>query len=296
MSLPLAASLGGSLIVIGVVLLISLLLLLADRLVLTPRARLTVDDVVTKAGQPIRLRALVERDILPFLDPPLPAKEVVFHLVESSGRRAVGSARTNANGIAEIARPPAESHGRSRYVATLQDSLKADDAELIVDVLSPETPVLVIDIDRTIADASSIGQALRENRRIRAVAGAPEALRTLASRFALVFLTARDHVFRAKTIEWLQSNGFPEAPVLLRGKRYWRQKAEDYKRERLAQMAAHVTLTAGVGDLPADARVYRERSMRAYLIGRAKADGAITLHDWNAILEDLRQSPATQGN
>jgi hypothetical protein len=269
-------------IVLGTCLAGCLLLVLAERLLLNPRALVTVEDAITAVGKPIVLRVQVERDILPFWDPPLPGVEVTF--------AGAGTAKTGADGRAELVLPAADAPGHRRYATTIAGPLAPEPADLLVDVVAADMPVVVIDIDLTVANATPLGQAMKENRQIRPIAGAVEGVKALAARFAVVFLTARDHVFRFRTIEWLQENGFPDAPVLLRRRRIWRQSAADHKRERLGELVPVVRLAVGIGDLAADAAVYRERGMRAYILGRATADGAVTVRDWRALLEDLDKS------
>ncbi len=269
-------------IVLGSALALCLALILAERLLLTPRAILTVEDVVTSPGRPVRLRAHVERDILPFWDPPVAGVDVLFG--------TAGAAKTDASGNAELVLPAADAPGRARHEVSIRGRLPADPAPLVVDILAPDAPVFVIDIDGTVARCSAYGQAVRENRKIRAIAGAADGVKALARRFAVVFLTARDHTFRAKTLEWLRDNGFPEAPVLLRRLRYFKQSAEAHKRARLSELAPDVRLAAGVGDLRADAAVYKERGMRAYVLGRAAAEGAVTVADWPALLAEVERA------
>lgn len=278
-------------IVVGAALLGCALLVLADRLLLSPRALLVVEDVVTAPGRPIMLRASVERDIVLFWDPPIADVDVTFHAVETGGRRALGAARTDARGIATLAIPPFDAPARLLGVATLTASHPAFDAPFIVEALAPDRDVFVVDIDRTLAAVGPIMAALKDNAKIAPLAGAADGLRALAARYATILLTARDHIFRGKTLDWLRDNRFPDMPLLMRrGRRYWQQTPEDHKRERLAELASVVRLAAGVGDLPADALVYRERGMRSYLIGRATSDGAVTVRDWKSLLDDLTKA------
>ncbi len=287
MTLALAAgmSVGGSLLVMGAALAVCLLLVLADRLMLAPTVLVSVEDVVTTPGKPISLRACAEREILPFCDPLLAGVGLKLHVIEAGVRREIASAVTGADGLAHFPLGATGAPARARYVVTVAPPHRGLDAPIVVDVIEPDARVFVIDIDGTIARTSAFMQAVRENARIRPLKDAPDCVQRLARTFVIVYLTARDHIFRAKTLEWLIVKGFPEAPLLLRRKRFWTQKAVDHKRERLAEMAAQVKLTAGVGDLATDALVYKERGMRAYIIGRGTIDGATTARDWSALLE-----------
>jgi hypothetical protein len=274
-------------LVFGAVLAACALLVLVDRFVLSPSALVTPEDVVAPEGRPLTLQATVERDILPLWDPPLAGVDVTFR----SEGRILGVARTDERGVARLTLPAPAGPGRMRVVADIAGPLAAPEAPFLVDTLPPDREVAVVDIDGTVADVHPRWQGLRDNRKIHPLAGAVESVRALSERFAVVFLTARDHIFRAKTRDWLREHGFPDAPVLMRrGKRYWNQSSESHKRERLSELA--VPLRIGVGDAPGDAAAYAGSGMRAYLLGGARFAGAFSVQGWREIMDDLAKAPA----
>lgn len=283
-ALAAASSADTTLLIIASVAAVCVLLVVAERLLLSPRALVTPEDVITAPGLPISVRVLVERRILPFWDPPLRDAEVVLE-----GETGRSSARTNARGVAEFGLPAAEA-GRHRYVARLAAPIEGDPAPLLVEVVPPDRPVLVADIDGTLANVHQVVHAFRDNAAIRPHEGAAATLTALQTRYSILYLTARDHIFRAKTLDWLRANGFPEAPVLVRRRRFWSQSAARHKRERLAELASRVPLAAGIGDLPADIAVYRERQMKAFLIGRRTAEGAVRIESWRELPRHLEGS------
>src|SRR5262245_56212922 len=81
--------------------------MLAERLLLTPRRLLTPEDAVGTPGQPVTLRAWVERDLFFLVDPPVAGVAVRFRI----GDRELAST-TDAQGKAEavLASPPAGLH------------------------------------------------------------------------------------------------------------------------------------------------------------------------------------------
>ena len=101
---------------------------------------ITPYDVLLPSGEPATLDVEVERRWLTFVDPPLADVEV-----EVEG---VGRARTGRDGIASFALG-ALPVGTHRY--KVRTGRKPPEA--IVRVIERETPILVVDIDKTIAAA-----------------------------------------------------------------------------------------------------------------------------------------------
>jgi hypothetical protein len=155
------------------------------------------------------------------------------------------------------------------------------------------SPVLVTDIDHTIADVSPFGFIVKANGVVRTMPGARDALTELARRMSIVYLSARDHIFVPKTRGWLQMNGFPEGPLYLRaGTRFWSCRSGRHKLGRLAALrAGWKDIRAGVGDVPSDLRAYAAHGIPPILIGpRTLAglpDGAVWARSWSEILERL---------
>lgn len=233
-----------------------------------PRYVVNAQDALARPGEPARLRARVQ-----WAWPLWPAVGVggVTVAVEPGLR-----AKTDAGGWIEMEAPP------GRY------TLCADRAEPINALLAeipPDREIFVTDIDATISDASSARAILADNARIRPMAGSVEALRRLKDRFQLVYVTARNFRYTAKTKDWLAMHNFPAAPMITRSVLWWIQPARAYKREALASLAARwPNIRAGVGDRTGDVLAYAAVGAAAFKIGASSApDGAIAVKTWKEL-------------
>lgn len=81
----------------------------------------------------------------------------------------------------------------------------------------PGTQFVVADIDGTLtsADAELIMQLGDETYQPKMMAAANTLLQTWAAKgYFIVYLTARLHLYRPETVEWLAANGFPQGPLI----------------------------------------------------------------------------------
>ena len=225
-------------------------------LLLTPR------DLLLPTGLEAALEVEVESRWAPFIDFARAGAEVE---VEGHGRGVSGK-----DGVARIPlKPLPDGLHRLRVRAGLAE------AEAYVRVSPPGAPVLITDIDHTIADVSSVGFIFKASGTVRMVAGARDALAELAPRMSIVYLSARDHIFVPKTRGWLQMNGFPEGPLYLRaGTRFWHCRSKRHKLGRLAPLrAAWKDIRAGVGDVRGDMEAYAAHGIPPILIGPRQLEG-----------------------
>lgn len=270
---------------------LALLVVLAERLFVAPEDQLTAEDVLALPGSKIRLVARVERYLLRFVDPPVRGATVEFF----DGESRLGSAVTDARGFASI-EADAGPAGRRRFRVTTRRSEEA----LVVRVLPADAPVLVVDLDHTLADIGTTRFAFARNKDVRPLSGAVEALQRLASRFEVVYLTARDHSFLAKTRDWLRLQGLPDGPVFLRRLRFWSQPAVQHKLERLGELKRTHRLVAGVGDLPGDAKAYLANGLAAVLIDPKgllpDIEGAVRVRSWQEAEAKLAATSATSAS
>lgn len=267
---------------------LAIAVILAERLLVAPEDQLTAEDVLALPQSRLRLVARVERYILRFVDPPL--RGVPVHFFE--GEKRLGDALTDERGFASIeidAGPP----GRRRFRVVSPRSEEA----LVVDVRPADAPVLVLDLDHTVADVGTFRFAFAANRTVRPLAGAIDAIRRLSQRFEIVYLSARDHSFLEKTRDWLRLQGLPDGPVLLRRRRFWSQRSGDHKLERLGELKRTHRLVAGVGDLPSDARAYLAHGLAAHLIDPRGAlpdiEGAVRVRSWEELEARLAAIPGS---
>ena len=228
-------------------------------------------------------RRPLERYLLRFVDPPVRGARIEFR----EGETLLGFATTDPRGSASIeidAGPP----GIRRIRVVSPRSEQA----LVVDVLPADAPILVLDLDHTVADVSPVRFAFADNRTIRPLRGAIEAIQELRGSYHIVYLTARDHSFLSKTREWLRLNDLPDGPVFIRRRRFWSLTPFAHKLERLAEIARTHRLVAGIGDLPTDMEAYRRNGMAGYLMdpsGTVPApEGVIRVRSWKEAVERLR--------
>lgn len=262
-----------------------LAVVLAERLLVAPEDQLTAEDLLARPGSRIRLVARLERYVIRFVDPPVRGATLEFF----DGHAKLGSAVTDARGFASI-EVDAGPAGRRRFRVV---SRRAEEA-LVVGVFASDTPVLVLDLDHTLSDIGTTRFAFALNRNIRPLPDAIDVVKRLASRYEIVYLTARDHSFLAKTRDWLRLHGLPDGPVFLRRRRFWSQRAGDHKLERLAELKRTHRLVAGVGDLPIDAKAYLANGMAAILIDPRGAlpdiEGAVRVRSWREVEAKLPSS------
>ncbi len=227
-----------------------------------PKPLITPRDLLAPAGEPLALEVELERRWMPFLDPAIEGVEIE---VEGAGRAVVGPGGVAAVPLGALA------PGTYRYRARWRSA----EAESIVRVVPREAPVLITDIDQTIADVSAFGFVVLPNGSIRPLEGAREALAKIAGTMEIVYLTARDHIFSGKTKAWLRDNGFPEAPLYLRrGTRFWSVRARAHKVSVLREIRLRFpNIRWGVGDLPGDAQAYAAHGIPAILLGSRPMNG-----------------------
>ena len=244
---------------------------------------ITPYDLLLPAGEPATLDVEVERRWLTFIDPPVADAEV-----EVEG---VGRARTGPDGIASFALGALPVGTHHYKVRTSRKPLEA-----IVQVVDREAPILVVDIDKTIADVTPQGFIFRKVLNVRPMLGSREALDELSKTMQILFLTARDHIFTRKTKLWLRAAEFPEAPVYLRkGTRFWSASPQAHKIERLKEVRSRFpNIRFGVGDKPGDAIAYMAHGIRPILIAKTRPLGITSdvpvLPDWHAILDLIKKA------
>jgi len=216
---------------------------------------ITPYDVLVPHGEPAMLEVEVEDRWMAFVDPPAAGVEI-----EVEG---VGRAKTGHNGIAvfDLGILPAGTH--RPVVIYNQKSIEA-----VVRVVPRETPVIIVDIDETIADVTPWGFIVRRVRDVLPLPGSREVLREIAKTMQIVYLTARDHIFTRKTKLWLRLAGMPEAPVYLRKHtRYWRTASREHKMARLGELKPKFpNILWGVGDKSGDAVAYASHGIRPIMI------------------------------
>jgi hypothetical protein len=239
------------------------------------RCVINVRDALVLPGQTARLRARIQRAFPLF--PTWPVRGAAVGV--EPGYRAV----TDAAGWIDLEVRP------GRYTVCADG---ANPTTAVLEAVPPERELFVTDIDRTLSDASSLAALLWPNEWIRPLPGAAAVMQRLKDRFQIVYLTARNFRFAAKTKAWLAGAGFPTAPVLMREPLWWRLSSARYKRDAMAELAARFkSIRFGAGDRAGDARAYARAGARPFLIGassgRRVPDGTVSVRSWEELEQRL---------
>jgi hypothetical protein len=256
------------------------------------RARLQAFDVLARPGEKVTLRAKLEREGILGIDPNLHGVTLVFRLAG----KELGRARTADEGIASLAFTVPEG-GRAdlRVEVSLAEGSEyaAASSTLLIAVRDGKRPILVTDIDNTIANVSTLGFLGKSPEEIPELPGAAAALGRLAERFDVVYLTARDEHFVEATRRWLALRKFPAGPVFFRDLSLATLSARKYKTEALAALKkAWPTMKVGVGDRTEDAQAYLANELDAILIGDDDLpEGAKRVASWAEIEKMLAEAP-----
>jgi len=243
---------------------------------------ITPYDLLVPEGEPATLEVEVEDRWMAFVDPPVANVEVE---VDGFGR-----ARSDRNGMAAV---PLGVLSPGTHRPQVRFNRRA--VEAVVRVVPRETPIIIVDIDETIADVSPAGFVLKRVRDVRPLPGSREVLQELSRTMQIVYLTARDHIFTRKTKLWLRLASMPEAPVYLRkGTRYWRTRSRDHKMLRLAELRPlFPNILWGVGDKPGDAVAYASHGIKPILIAPGRpwdvSADVPCFPTWKNILEFIRK-------
>lgn len=132
--------------------------------------------------------------------------------------------------------------------------------------------VIVVDIDDTIMKCST-PEALRllfgwRDSKIEPIPEAADAVRKMQNRWSVMVLTARPASLRKRTLQWLDANDFPGAPVIFSPKIcLTAQSEEKFKKQEIRRLRTlGLRPIAGIGDSAADAAAYLANDMRALII------------------------------
>ena len=131
----------------------------------------------------------------------------------------IGTAVTDSRGIAQIDILPTRV-GDYRFTAQItemasflpQSWLTVSPAPLLVAARDPETPLALVDLDRTVARSDFI-QAVHEQ--AKPILDSRSVLARLGHRYSLVYLVHHPQAMSRQAKLWLSDRSFPSAPLLL---------------------------------------------------------------------------------
>jgi phosphatidate phosphatase APP1 len=275
--------------------LVALLLLGACRCAEGPKpAILQGFDALARPGTTVALRAKLEREGAVGVHPDLHEVSLVYR---HEGRE-VGRATTGDDGIASFEwSVPAAGPADLRVDVSLAEATgySAAPSTLLVAVRDGTRPMMVCDIDGTIADVSTLKFITSEPEEIPELPGASDVLRGLAERYDVLYLTARDDRFVEQTRRWLALRGFPPGPVFHRDLKLTTLSARRYKTEALEVLKRDwPTIAVGIGDRTEDAEAYLANALVAILVrDEDLPEGALRAASWADV--EARVAAVTDG-
>ena len=243
---------------------------------------LEVDDAVELEDGRTRFVAFAERDQGAFFGG-VEGVEVRF-LIDGS---EVASARSDKRGVANVL--VAIEPGRERFEATASYKGRSfRRAGRILQWRSDEV-VVACDIDATISDTDVEALFFDEtDQTSEPVADSAEVLHQVARHHGLVYFTARPKFTLEKTQQWLETHGYPEAPVLTSLSVGDLIAQGRYKRRELGELReVFPNMLIGIGNSHADSEGYGANGMLALIVNR-KNDTKYGRHeiefsDWRQI-------------
>ncbi|MCA8922313.1 MAG: hypothetical protein KDD82_10920 [Planctomycetes bacterium] len=184
-------------------------------------ATLTGQDGLAKVGQPVTLKAKLERSGILGINPDVSEEKLDFFLVSRDGKELseaqfIATGKTDDDGTASVDYTPDET-GLLLIEARVRrgSDYIAFPAEILIGVPDPKRPILLVQVDQTVSEATNLDMFRgKDVKDIAAVDGAKQVLELLASPYQLVYLTDLEASFTSGFKAWLQQKGLPRAPVL----------------------------------------------------------------------------------
>ncbi len=209
------------------------------------------------------------------------------------GKR-VGTDMTDSEGIAVIPWTPAKPGCytfRARIADAPRDHEPAEAIEpvlLVVCAREKDTPMMVIDLDHTVVDASFWRVLLPGSGWAKPMAGSVEVTRRLAKDYQLIYLTHRPDLLTRRSKAWLSEHGYPVAPLLVSEMKDVMDSGE-FKTGKLKSLReAYPRLSIGIGDKPSDAQAYVQNGMTAYLLPNFDKNDPDEMRELAEIVRDIK--------
>ncbi|MFP4105870.1 MAG: hypothetical protein ACLFVU_07220 [Phycisphaerae bacterium] len=201
-------------------------------------------------------------------------------------------ARTNEEGRSIIHFTP-ESEGDHVLTAELSPNgfrtAPPDPVQILVRAVPAETPLVVVDIDKTLVEAGFITVLIGDPRPLQ---DSPRVMDRLAGEYSIVYLTHRPDYLSPKSKAFLREHGYPEAPLLLSETAGMPAGSREFKTKRLGELADQFgNMKIGIGDMVSDAQAYIDNDLQAYLIVRPAR--AIAVPALRALADSIQQLPET---
>ncbi len=259
-----------------------------------PTYLLTVEDHVCHAGEEVNLVGKLEYRGFKILNKGAEDYDLWFYV---DGRR-LEAEDTNDEGYAKIEVDFDEPGMHQLVVALEEEGQRYVEATATVFVWRESDPILVVDIDHTVAQTQTrylISFSGPDNSPV--MPGAAEVLHTLSRSFRIVYLTGRPREMIPKTHDWLAHNGFPAGPLLTWDVDVDPWSRAEYKENRIDDLQdefEHITI--GIGDRETDHEAYRERELFSIMLMPHRPprtlQSGVAVPDWAAIRELFARNPS----
>jgi len=221
-------------------------------------------DRLTYPGEPVDLTARV-RWVRTMKD--VPGVTIEFR----QGDNVLGRAKTDEDGVARLEWKPPKA-GDYEFTADIyavpdpdyNEMLQVTPAPLVISARPKQTRFVVIDLDRTVVDASFfrviVGGA-------RSMSGAASAVAELARTREVIYLTHRPDVLMVKSRNWLKQEGFPRGTLMVSRLSQAFGSSGKFKAQQIRTLRMMFPgVEIGIGDKISDAEAYVANGMTAYLI------------------------------
>ncbi|MEA3368634.1 MAG: hypothetical protein U9R68_11040 [Planctomycetota bacterium] len=227
---------------------------------------LLAHDVLARPGEAVTLRASLRGG---FRLEGVQGVRIQFHLRE----RRLGEGTSGGNGDVEAPWTAPAEPGDYAVRVRVKPADQPDDeddhvapARLLVAVRKPESPLAIVDLDKTLV-ASGFHRVLLGGGRAEPMDGSRLVLARLARTHTIVYLTHRPDFLGPTSKNWLQRHGYPLGPVLTSTLGGLMDGSGAYKTRRLADLARNFkNLKVGIGDKVSDARAYAAQGLTSILI------------------------------
>jgi len=147
---------------------------------------------------------------------------------------------------------------------------------------SPEKPVVVIDLDGTVVSSGTVTKLVQGLgmvfpfffRTVARLPLAPETISMFSDNYNIVYMTARGRQIVQGSLDWLDANGFPDAPLFYQDRSLsisdlWAEPEFrlEFKTEAVGYVIEQgLTAEIGIGDQSTDIKAYSDNGLRSILI------------------------------
>jgi len=158
-----------------------------------------------------------------------------------------------------------------------------DRGEILDNYLADPKPVIVIDLDDTVAPATLFNNFLLftnplinlgYSQFVQPLNMSPEMIQELSTTYHIVFVTARAKFLAEISMDWLDLYGFPPAPLFTAQNLFISLQATGYKSAAIQYvMDLGLVVEYGIGDKSGDIQAYTDKGLKYFLILEGFDDG-----------------------